>query len=35
MKIICLEHAGLAIEEGDTLLVLDRWLGRDGTFDLA
>ena len=35
MKITYLGHAGFAIEEGDTLLVIDPWLGRNGAFDRA
>jgi UDP-MurNAc hydroxylase len=35
MKIIYLGHAGFAIEEGDTLLIIDPWLGRNGAFDRA
>jgi len=35
MKITYLGHAGFAIEEGDTLLIIDPWLGRNGAFDRA
>jgi UDP-MurNAc hydroxylase len=35
MKITYLGHAGFAVEEGDTLLIVDPWLGRDGAFDRA
>jgi UDP-MurNAc hydroxylase len=35
MKITYLGHAGFAIEEGETLLIIDPWLGRNGAFDRA
>src|SRR5690349_336513 len=35
MKITYLGHAGFAIEEGDTLLIVDPWLGHNGAFDRA
>lgn len=35
MKITFLGHAGFAVESGDTLLIIDPWLGRDGAFARA
>jgi UDP-MurNAc hydroxylase len=35
MKITYLGHAGFALESGDTLLIIDPWLGRNGAFARA
>ena len=35
MKITYLGHAGFAVEAGDTLLIVDPWLGPDGAFARA
>jgi UDP-MurNAc hydroxylase len=35
MKITYLGHAGFTVESGDTLLVIDPWLGRHGAFGRA
>ena len=35
MKITSLGHAGFTVEAGDTLLIIDPWLGRHGAFGRA
>ena len=35
MKITYLGHAGFVVESGETLLIIDPWLGRNGAFDRA